>query len=222
MSSFTAIGPTPKECEEPVDESFEDTNHFFMEYEKTKYAGKKIVKDYIKKGLNATLFYPGIVFGPGDFNIFGQMLNDIVRGKFLGCPGKGNSIACFTYVNDLVDGLVKALDRNDLNGENFILGGENIEFGEYLNLIAEIAGVKKPRHFPMSGAMLYARLCELKAKMTSKMPYITRPTIESIKYNREYSSKKAIEKFGYKITPLNEALQETIVWYKNYIESNQK
>jgi hypothetical protein len=54
------------------------------------------------------------------------------------------------------------------------------------------------------------------------MPYITRPTLESIKYNREYSSKKAIEKLGYNITPLREALQETIVWYKNYIVSNQK
>jgi dihydroflavonol-4-reductase len=222
MSSFTAIGPTPKGGEEPVDESYEETSSFHMEYEKTKYQGKKVVKEYIKKGLNANLFYPGIVFGPGDFNIFGQMLLDIVNGKFLGCPGKGDSIACFTYVNDLVDVMVKALDKEDIRGENFILGGENIEFGKYLDLIAEIANVKKPRHFPMSGAMMYARLCEFKANMTGKMPYITRPTLESIKYNREYSSKKAIEKLGYKITPIREALEETIEWYKNYIESNQK
>lgn len=182
---------------------------------------KKIIKEYVKKGLNATLLYPGIVYGPGDFNIFGQMLFDIVRGKFLGCPGKGNAIACFTYVNDLVDIMAKIIDRDDLKGENFILGGENIEFGEYLNLIAEIAGVKKPSHFPMAAAKFYGWLCEVNASLTKKMPYITRPTISAIKCNREYSSKKAIEELGYKITPLRKGLTETIEWYKNFIEKEK-
>ncbi len=220
MSSFTAIGPTPNDCEEPVDESYENSELLFMDYEKTKFRGKKIVKEYVEKGLNATLLYPGIVFGPGDFNIFGEMLFDIVSGKFLGCPGKGDSIACFSYINDIVEVMTKIIDRDDLKGEDFILGGENVKFGEYLDLIAEIAEVKKPRHFPMSGAMLFGWSCEVKASMTKKMPYITRSTITSIKYNREYSSKKAIEKLGYTITPLREALTETIEWYKDFIEKN--
>ena len=222
LSSFTAIGPTPKGVEEPVDESYEKTDQFFMDYERTKYLGKKIIKEYIEKGLNCTLFYPGIVFGPGDFNIFGQMLLDIVRKKFLGCPGKGDSIACFTYINDMIDVLGNIVDRKDLNGENFIIGGENIKFGEYLDMIAEIAGVKKPRHFPMKGALFYGWLCEVKASMTKKMPYITRATVSSIKYDRAYSSKKAIKKLNYKITPLRKALEETVSWYKEYIEKQNK
>jgi hypothetical protein len=31
-----------------------------------------------------------------------------------------------------------------------VIGEENIAFGDYLNLITEIAETKKPRHFPMS------------------------------------------------------------------------
>ena len=221
MSSFTAIGPTPIDSEEPVDESYENPDDLFMDYEKTKFQGKNIIKEYIKKGLKATLLYPGIVYGPGDFNIFGEMLFDIVRGKFLGCPGKGDSIACFAYVYDLVDIMEKIGDRDDIIGESFILGGENIKFGEYLDLIAEIAGVKKPRHFPMSGAMFYGWLCEVKANLTKKMPYITRSTVAAIKYNRNYSSKKAVDKLGYKITPLREGLTKTIEWYKNFIEKEK-
>lgn len=217
VSSFTAIGPTPPE---PVDETYEKEN-FSMEYERSKFLAKKKVKEYIEKGLNAKLFYPGIVYGPGDFNIFGQMLLDITRGKFLGCPGKGDSIACFSYIPDIIDGMVSVIGRDDVNGEDFILGGENISFGDYLNLIAEIAETKKPRHFPMSGAMLYAWMCEIKAKISGKVPYITRPTLSSIKFNRSYSSKKAIEKIGYKITPLREGLTETIEWYKDFIESEK-
>jgi farnesol dehydrogenase len=120
LSSFTALGPTTSE---PVDESFENEK-FCMEYEKSKCEAKKLVKEYIPKGLKVTLFYPGIVYGPGDFNIFGRMLYDIVRGKILPlglCPGNGESVACFTYVNDLIDCLVGLVDDENLYGEDFIL-----------------------------------------------------------------------------------------------------
>ena len=217
VSSFTAIGPTTPE---PVDETYEKEN-FLMEYEKSKFLAKWKVKEYIGKGLNATIFYPGIVYGPGDFNIFGQMLYDITRGKFLGCPGKGDSIATYSYINDVVDGMVSVIGRDNVSGEDFILGGENVLFGDYLNLIAEIAGTKKPRHFPMSGAMLYAWMCEMRAKITGKIPYITRPTVSAIKIHRSYSSEKAIEKIGYKITPLKEGLTKTIEWYKDFIEKEK-
>ncbi|MHA1257737.1 MAG: NAD-dependent epimerase/dehydratase family protein [Promethearchaeota archaeon] len=222
MSSFTAIGPSPENCEEPVDESYENSDNLCMDYEKSKFAAKKLVKEYIKKGLKATLIYPGIVFGPGDFNIFGQMLYDIVRGKFLGCPGKGDSVAVFTYIKDLAEVMANIAERDDIYGENYIIGGVSIKFGEYLDTIAEVADVKKPRHLPMSGAMFYGWLCETKAKITNKVPYITRANLNGLKFNREYSSKKAIDKLGYKITPLREALQETVKWYQDYIENEKK
>ncbi|MHA1391699.1 MAG: NAD-dependent epimerase/dehydratase family protein, partial [Promethearchaeota archaeon] len=60
VSSFTAIGPTPPE---PVDESYEK-ELFTMEYERTKFIAKRKVKEFMSKGLNATIFYPGIVYGP--------------------------------------------------------------------------------------------------------------------------------------------------------------
>ncbi|MBA7500532.1 hypothetical protein ES704_03292 [subsurface metagenome] len=118
--------------------------------------------------------------------------------------------------------MVSVIGTDDVSGEDFILGGENVSFGDYLNLIAEIAGTKKPRHFPMSGAMLYAWMCEIRAKISGKIPYITRPTVSAIKIHRSYSSKKAIEKIGYKITPLREGLEDTIKWYKAYNEERKK
>lgn len=218
VSSFTAIGPTP---EEPVKEDYEKTDEFYLEYERTKYKGKKVVQEYFEKGLNGVIFYPGVVYGPGDFNIFGEMLYDIVRGKFMGCPGDGESVACFSYVHDLVDAMISALEKEEINREGFILGGENVKFKEYLNTIAEFADCKEPRHFPMSLAKFYGWLCELKAKITGNIPYITRDTLNSLDLNRAYSSEKAKEKLGYKITPLREALKETVEWYQNYHESHQ-
>ena len=221
VSSFTAIGPTPSE---PVDESFENEK-FFMEYEKSKFQAKQLVKSYIPKGLKVMIFYPGIVYGPGDFNIFGRMLFDVMRGKMfpLGiCPGKGDSMTCLSYVYDTSNALADVINREDLFGEDFILGGENVKFKEYLDLIAKIGRDKKAIKLPFAFAMAYAWLLEIKARFNKKPPFLTRPTLRAIKYHRSYSSKKAIDKLGYNITPLKEGLEETIKWYKEYNEEDKK
>jgi len=171
------------------------------------------------------MFYPGIVYGPGDFNIFGRMLFDVMRGKMfpLGiCPGKGEAMTCLSYVYDASNVLADVINREDLFGEDFILGGENVRFKEYLDLIAKIGRDKKAIKLPFIFAMAYAWLLEVKAKFNKKSPYLTRPTLRAIKYHRSYSSKKAINKLGYKITPLKEGLEETINWYKEYIEEGKK
>ncbi|MHA2288144.1 MAG: NAD-dependent epimerase/dehydratase family protein [Promethearchaeota archaeon] len=215
VSSFTALGPTPPE---PVDETHENET-FCMAYEKSKFQAKKLVKSYIPKGLKVMIFYPGVVYGPGDFNVFGRMLYDVMRGKLFplgACPGKGESMTCLSYVLDTSNALANVLNREDLLGEDFILGGENLPFKEYLDIISKIERNKKARRFPFPIAMVYAWLLEFKAKLNKKAPFLTRPTLRAIKYHRSYSSKKAIEKFGYKITPLREGLDETINWYKEY------
>jgi len=221
VSSFTALGPTPQE---PVDETHENEN-FFMEYEKSKFQAKKLVKSYIPKGLKVMIFYPGIVYGPGDFNVFGRMLFDVMRGKLLPlgiCPGKGEAMTCLSYVYDTSNALADVINREDLFGEDFILGGENVKFKDYLDLIAKIGRNKKAIKLPFTIAMVYAWFLEVKAKFNKKVPFLTRPTLRAIKYHRSYSSKKAIDEFSYKITPLREGLEETINWYKEYIDEGKK
>lgn len=220
LSSFTALGPTPPE---PVDETHEN-EQFFMEYERSKFKAKKLIKDLIPKGLKVVIFYPGIVYGPGDFNIFGRMLYDVMRGKILPlgiCPGEGGSMTCLSYVNDISNTLADMINREDILGNDFILGGENVPFRDYLNLIAQIGRNKDARKVPFWLAMTYAWLLELKTKFNKKVPYLTRATLKAIKYHRSYSSKKALDKLGYKITPLREGLEQTIKWYQEYQEKNR-
>ena len=222
VSSFGAIGPNKDG--NMCDEETQHDDFFHFEYEKTKFLGTEVVKDYMAKGLKAVIFYPGFIYGPGDFNIYGEMMFDIVAGQFLGCPGKGDSLFCMAYIDDVVDGMVKALGRDDLIGEDFFLGGENIEIGKYLDLAAEVAGTKKPRHFPMSAAILYANVLTAKANFgkPKRVPYITKPMLVGMKVNWAYSSQKAIDKLGYKITPLREGLETTVKWYQDYIEKHGK
>jgi nucleoside-diphosphate-sugar epimerase len=223
MSSFGALGPNPIDSTEPTDESFPHVDFFINDYERTKYLGREKIKEYSEKGLKTVIFYPGFVYGPGDFNIYGEMVFDIVADQFLGLPGKGDAIFCMTYLDDVIDGMVNLIDREDLIGQSFVLGGENIKIREYLNLIADIAEVKKPRKLPMWAGVLYGRLCRFKANLLKKrVPYITPDMIIGMKYNWSFSSKSAIEKLGYRITPIREGLTKTIEWYKNFIKLHGK
>jgi nucleoside-diphosphate-sugar epimerase len=219
ISSFFAIGPYPAGSEIPNYETYERNIDFFMDYERTKYYGTKKVKEYIEKGLKTIIFYPGFVYGPGDFNFYGKLTIDIILGKLLGIPKPSHSRFSMAYVYDIVEGMVKVIDRQDLIGENFFLGGEYVRTIDYLDSIAEIADVKKPRRFPMWLGLIYGWYCEIKAKLTKKLAYITRALMRMATYDWAYSSEKAIEKIGYKITPFDDALRETIAWYLKYVES---
>ena len=62
ISSFIALGATPVD---PVDETYECEDGLYLDYAKTKFQAKKLIKEYLDKGLNATIFYPGIVLRAG-------------------------------------------------------------------------------------------------------------------------------------------------------------
>ena len=223
MSSFGALGPNPVNSNEPTNENFQHVDFFINEYEKTKYLGRENIKEYIEKGLKSVIFYPGFVYGPGDFNIYGEMVFDIVAGQFLGLPGKGESVFCMCYLDDIINGMCSVIGRDDLYGQGFVLGGENIKIGDYLDLIAEIAGVKKPRRFPKWLGVIYARLSKSKTIFSKKrVPYITPDMIIGIYYNWAFSSESAIEKLVYKLTPIREGLTKTVKWYKDFIQANGK
>ena len=223
MSSFGALGPNPVDSTEPTNENFQHVDFFINEYEKTKYLGCEKIKEYIEKGLKSVIFYPGFVYGPGDFNIYGEMVFDIVAGQFLGLPGKGEAVFCMCYLDDVINGMVNVIGRDDLYGQGFVLGGENIKIGDYLDLIAEIAGVKKPRRFPKWLGVIYARLSKSKTIFSKKrVPYITPDMIIGMDYNWAFSSESAIEKLGYKLTPIREGLTKTVKWYKDFIQANGK
>jgi len=223
MSSFGALGPNPVNSTEPTNENFQHVDFFINEYEKTKYLGREKIKEYIEKGLKSVIFYPGFVYGPGDFNIYGEMVFDIVAGQFLGLPGKGESLFCMCYLDDVINGMVSVIGRDDLYSQGFVLGGENIKIGHYLDLIAEIAGVKKTRHFPKWLGVIYARLSKSKTIFSKKrIPYITPDMIIGMDYNWTFSSESAIEKLGYKITPIRDGLTMTVKWYKDFINANGK
>jgi len=218
ISSFFAIGPYKIGDTIPDFETYDRKIDFFMDYERTKYYSCKKIQEYKEKGLKSIIFYPGFVYGPGDLNFYGKVTIDIILEKLLGVPKTSDSEFSMAYVYDVVELMVNVIDRDDVIGEEFFLGGDTVSTKNYFNLIAEMADVKKPRQFPMWMAMFYGWLCEINAKITKKTPYMTRALMKMATYNWAYSSEKSIEMLGYNITPFKEGLQKTVAWYKEYIK----
>ncbi|MFX0038685.1 MAG: NAD-dependent epimerase/dehydratase family protein [Candidatus Heimdallarchaeota archaeon] len=223
ISSFFAIGPY--NCGEitPNFETHERNLDFFMYYEKSKCFSNKIIQEYKEKGLMSIIFYLGFVYGPGDLNFYGKLTIDLILGKLLGIPKTSISKFSMAYIYDIIEPMINVIGRNELIGNEYFLGGETVSTIDYFNSIAEIAGVKKPRKFPLSIALLYGRLCELRAKISkNRIPYITRALMKMSTYDWAYSSQKAIDDLGYAITPFKDALEKTVEWYIDYIEKRKK
>ena len=219
ISSFFAIGPY--NCGESIPdfETYERNIDYFMDYEKSKCEGTKIIQKYKEKGLKIIIFYLGFVYGPGDLNFYGKLTIDVILGKLLGIPKTSVSKFSMAYIYDIIEPMANVIGRDDLIGEEYFLGGEAVTTIDYLNLIAEIAGVKKPRQIPLSFALFYGRLCEIRAKLSkNRIPYITRPLMKMATYDWAYSSQKTIDDLGYEITPFREGLEKTVEWYMDYIE----
>ncbi len=82
-------------------------------------------------------------------NVVTIFMNSILANKPYYIYGKGNQKRCFSYIDDVVDALVKCLG-NKVNGMTFNIGSDNVyTVNELANLISKISNSKiNPIHLP--------------------------------------------------------------------------
>lgn len=117
----------------------------------------------------------------------------IDKGKEIDVYNHGNMKRDFTYIDDVVEGTLSALDKN-FSYEIFNLGNNKpIKLGKFINYIEESLGKKA------------------KKNMTEKPPGDVTITYADIK--------KAKEKLNYSPdTNIKKGVKKFIKWYKNYYE----
>lgn len=181
-------------------------------YGQSKKLGEDKVKEYVAKGLNATIVLPPYVIGAGEidparFTIFQSIARNRIKFAY---PGGGGTVA----VEDLVEGLILAME-NGRAGERYILSNENASLFDRYNLIAKL--LNKPKIRVKLPGFSYAPILVLSAIMQKVMknPPITPETIRWSYNFRYYDSSKARKELGWKpkIT-LKESLKRAIEYYK--------
>ncbi|WP_256842849.1 NAD-dependent epimerase/dehydratase family protein [Ornithinimicrobium cryptoxanthini] len=127
-----------------------DPAHARGNYARSKAAAEVIALDADGPELAVTAVRPHLVWGPGDTQLIGRILERARAGR-LPIVGRGTSLVDTTYVTNAVDAIVAALDRIDVaHGQALVVtNGEPRPIGELIGDICRAGGAPAPRwHVP--------------------------------------------------------------------------
>ncbi len=112
-------------------------------YDQTKYRAHEVARARISAGAPLIIALPSQVYGPGDHSEAGRQLGAAYAGKlhYVALADVGLS---WCHVDDLADGIVRALDRGRV-GEEYILAGPSLRLREAIATAARVGGRRPPR-----------------------------------------------------------------------------
>ncbi|MFC7165280.1 NAD-dependent epimerase/dehydratase family protein [Halospeciosus flavus] len=185
-------------------------------YQTSKLDAERLVADYVSDGGDAVTVHPTSVVGPGDEYFTGRLCR-LVTGRIpVYLPGG----ASFVGVDDAVGGIAAAM-RGGRRGEHYLLGGENLTYGEALEVFADAAGpaddppsVRVPASVvraagPAVGAV-NAALGTRFFPVNTRMARLATETLF-------YDSSKARRDLGYDPAPLDEHVDEAVAWWRERV-----
>jgi farnesol dehydrogenase len=215
VSSFMALGPSDGGV---LDEAgLGERGEFHNDYERSKYAADRAVRALDPASLHVVRLYPGVVYGPGPLtegNHVVRLLLEHARGTLPGMLGKGDRRQCFAFVDDVVAGVLAALDRAP-SGSGYVLGGENRTGVELFDAFARASGVPPPRRrVPYAAATLVGLVQRWRAELFGIEPQLTDEVVGVYRHEWAYSSARAERELGYRVTPLEEGLRRTVRWLR--------
>lgn len=213
-STAGVIGPSG---DKPMSEKDPRITGFFNLYESTKSEAEHVAMDFANRGLAVCILNPSRIYGPGydtGSNPITKIIELYMKGKWKIIPGNGEDIGSYPFIDDVVDGHIRAMERGR-SGERYIFGGVNVTFNDLISTIQKYSGMeKKLRHVPFFALNALSYLMLWNAEITGKYPMITPDWVAKYKYHWALDSSKAINELGYRIRPLEEGIAETVEWIR--------
>lgn len=203
------------------DETLPYPAHFHAPYAETKAIAERLVLEASGKGGVLTCaIRPHIVFGPGDTRFFPAVLSRARSGRLKAYVGDPRKLSDFTYVDNLVDGLLRAADRltpgSKVAGQAyFVTNGEPLGFWDFVGRFLdglEVARptVRVPYPIAFSAAAFREGLDALRGIATSEES-LTRFTIRYLTTHHYFSNAKAARDLDHRPTvSLDEGIARTL------------
>lgn len=183
-----------------------------LAYFDTKFDAERELLKVVEQGLDGVIVNPGSLLGPGDTRRYEKGYAGLVykyNPRLLFHGGIN-----FVDIDDVVRGHILAIEKGR-TGERYILGGENLSFGELIIRIDAILGRPAPKHYvpvglmgALAGALRVLNAFGVDIHMT---PELVRQVCTWYLY---VDSSKAIRELGYKPQRIDRAIAGTIAWLK--------
>lgn len=187
-------------------------------YQRTKMEGEKIALEAFRSGrLPGVVIRPAMIYGPRDTRNL-KLFRMIARRRFF-YVGPGGCYVHFVDVRDLVRAFDLAMQKQDLNGEIYIIAGEKaVPLRTMVNLIADTLGVRRPRlHLPVKPMQWLGSLCETVCTPLRIQPPIFRRRVDFFTKNRHFDASKAARELGFSpAKTFEEEVVEITQWYREH------
>lgn len=207
-SSVAAIGPA--RAGRTADErSAWDAARYAIPYVDSKHEAEKVALALFERGLPVVIVNPAHVLGAGDP---GRSSTALVR-RFLRrqIPVYVDGTLNIVAVQDVARGHLLA-DERGAAGERYILGNRNFTLDRLFADLARLSGVEGPAvKLPVAVALLAARAGESLPGGWAPAP----AEVRAASLNWAFSSAKARRELGWRTSPHEDALEETIAWYRS-------
>ncbi len=178
-------------------------------YPRTKWLAEVEVRRGIDAGLDAVILNPANIVGPYDRHGWAKTFPAIARRQvpFL-LPGR----ASWCHVREVVQAHIAAFERGR-TGANYLLGGAEATFADFVRTIGEILGCAVPTHvLPPRVVRAMAVLAWIPARWASREPLITPEIMRIGCMDMVCSSDRAQRELGYRPVSLREMLEDCNRW----------
>jgi nucleoside-diphosphate-sugar epimerase len=185
-----------------------------LPYQDTKVASEAVVLAAHARGdIDATVVRPGDVYGPRSLPWVVKPLRLLRAGRAV-LPGGGRGLFAPTYIDNLVDGIVRA-SGDPGRGEVFTLAdGISVTTGEYFGRLAAIGG-GRVRTAPAPAARLLARGLGSVERAIGRDSELSAATIDYLLRTGTYSIAKARRVLGHQPhVLLDEGMARTAQWLR--------
>ncbi len=180
----------------------------------SKALGEREILEGVARGLDAVIVNPTAIIGPYDWkpSRMGRLILAIAHGRMPALVDGGFN---FVGAGDVARGAIAAA-KLGRRGERYLLSGSWWSVAELARQVARACGTKPPRIVvPAAIARAGAPIVEAFARWTGASPLYTREAMQHLSDHREIDRGKAERELAYAPRPLDEAIEETVAWFRS-------
>jgi len=208
-SSAAAVGPAP-EGETSDESSVWDAGRYDIPYVDSKHEAEIVALRLLARGLPVVIVNPAHVLGAGDPGRSSTVL--VKRFMSRQIPAYVNGTLNIVGVHDVARGHLLADERGQV-GERYILGNRNFTLDRLFADLGRLSGVEPPAvKLPVHVALALATA----GQYAPGTPMPTPVEIRAASLNWAFANDKARRELGWRPSPHEDALEETIAWYREH------
>jgi dihydroflavonol-4-reductase len=182
-------------------------------YKKSKFLAERAAESFIARGLPLVIVNPSTPIGPLDIKPTptGRIIVDFLNLRMPAYLDTGLNIIA---VEDCARGHLLAEQKGTI-GRKYILGNTNLTLREIFAALAKLTGLRAPRvRLPYTPILLAAYINEGISRITGREPLIPLAGVQMAAKFMYFDPSRAVRDLGLPQTPIAEALQRAVEWFR--------